>query len=69
MSFQPTGRAAHPSSRQVAVVVHARLREPDHCGDWLNGAKFEVGGLDVPTTGMPQQQERPDKPTNLDFQN
>jgi hypothetical protein len=36
---------------------------------WLNGVKFEVVGLDVPTTGMPQQQERPDKPTNLDFQN
>lgn len=36
---------------------------------WLNGVKFEVVGLDVPTTGLPQQQERSDKPTNLDFQN
>ena len=36
---------------------------------WLNGVKFEVVGPDVPTTGRPQQQERPDKPTNLDFQN
>jgi hypothetical protein len=35
MSFQPTGRAAHPSSRQIALVVHARLRQPDHCGDSL----------------------------------
>lgn len=35
---------------------------------WLSAVKFEVVGLDVPTTGMKQQRVRPEKPTNLDFE-
>lgn len=33
---------------------------------WLNSMKFEVVGLDVPTTS-PSEKSLPDKPVNLDF--
>jgi hypothetical protein len=36
-------------------------------GVWLNSAKFEVVGADVPTTGG-KGSKLPDAPTNLDFE-
>jgi hypothetical protein len=33
---------------------------------WLNSMKFEIVGLDVPTTS-PSEKSLPDKPVNLDF--
>lgn len=35
---------------------------------WLNSAKIETVGLDVPTTALPAMQNR-DHPINLDFEN